>query len=304
MFVLGHLSDIHLAIPPRATDLFGKRGLGLINWHRSRKHVFSRSVLDAVTRDLKSVATDHVAVTGDLVNFSVRPEYVAARAWLESLGPPTAVTVIPGNHDSYVPAARNWPAQYWGDYMRGDDGAAGEFPFVRRRGPVALIALSTSLPTGLFMATGRLGERQLAAFAAALEQTAELFRVVLIHHPPVSPPARYLRRLIDGPDFRRVLAAKGADLVLHGHDHCLSVVWLEGPRGTIPAVGASSASIGAPHGDEDPAGYNLFQIDGTPGGFRCEMIAHQRDAGGGIREIDRRVLSPAPAAVVRIAAPG
>ncbi len=62
------------------------------------------------------------------------------------------------------------PAEYWGDYMCGDDGVQ-RFPFLRRRGDVALIALSTGLPTGPFMATGRLGARQLARLAELLEQT-------------------------------------------------------------------------------------------------------------------------------------
>jgi hypothetical protein len=50
--------------------------------------------------------------------------------------------------------------------MRGDDGAA--FPFCRRRGPLAIVGLTTSLPTGPFMATGRLGGEQLARLAEIL----------------------------------------------------------------------------------------------------------------------------------------
>ena len=71
--------------------------------------------------------------------------------------------MIPGNHDAYVRGGTRRPGRIWSDYMRGDDGAAGgTFPFVRRRGPVALIALSSALPTGAFMATGELGHEQLS----------------------------------------------------------------------------------------------------------------------------------------------
>ncbi|MGD0331622.1 MAG: metallophosphoesterase [Xanthobacteraceae bacterium] len=297
MFVLGHLSDLHLAAPPRPKELAGKRGLGFINWHRGRKFIHRREVVDALTRDLKASAPNHIAVTGDLINFSVPAEYVRARAWLDGLGPPSDVTVIPGNHDAYVPEAAQWPAKYWDEYMRGDDGAeSGTFPFLRRRGEVALIALSSAVPTGPFMATGSLGAQQLTRFAAALEETQNLFRVVLIHHPPKSPLRRYLRRLIDGAEFCRVLAANGAELVLHGHDHCHSLIWLDGPRRAIPVVGVPSASARAPHGGEHGAGYNLFRIDGAPGAWRCEMIARQRDADGNIRELKRHTLHPvAPA---------
>src|SRR6516164_5814987 len=152
MFMLAHLSDLHLAVPPRLADLAGKRGLGFINWHRGRKNIHKVEALDAVTADLKTFVVDHIAVTGDLVNLSLPDEYQLARRRLEALGPPSDVTVIPGNHDTYVPQALNGPSTFWSDYMRGDDGAEpGSFPFVRWRGGVALIALSSAVPTGPFL---------------------------------------------------------------------------------------------------------------------------------------------------------
>lgn len=291
MFILAHLSDLHIALRPRLLQLAGKRGLGYINWHRGRKYIHLRETLAAMTSDLKATAHDHIAVTGDLTNLSLPIEYAAARAWLETLGPPHDVTVIPGNHDAYVPAALGGPEKAWGDYMRGDDGApSGTFPFVRRRGGIALIALSSGLPTGPFMATGRLGDAQLSRFAQALEQTSRLFRVVLIHHPPESPPSRHLRRLTDGAEFRQVLAVHGADLVLHGHDHCRAIAWLDGPDKKIPAVGAPSASARTAHRHENAAGYNLFQIAAEDNAWRCEMLARERSPDGSVGEVGRQRL--------------
>jgi 3',5'-cyclic AMP phosphodiesterase CpdA len=291
MFVFAHLSDPHMALQPRLIELIGKRGLGFINWHRKRKHIHRRDILDAITRDLKAQGSDHIAVTGDLVNLSLPIEYERARAWLETIGGPNNITVIPGNHDVYVQKVARAPAQYWGDYMTGDDGLL-RFPFLRRRNGVALIALSSGVATGPFMATGRLGERQLARLAGMLDQTRDAFRIVLIHHPPLSPPRRHLRRLIDSPDLRSVLAGKGAELLLHGHDHRRALIWLEGPNKKIPSVGVPSASAHAPHGDEDGAGYHLFNIDGTVGNWRCDMIARQRGADGTINETERVSLYP------------
>jgi 3',5'-cyclic AMP phosphodiesterase CpdA len=160
---------------------------------------------------------------------------------------------------------------------------------------VALIALSTGLPTGPFMATGRLGARQLARLGELLDQTSGAFRVVLIHHPPLSPFRRYLRRLVDGTDLRGVLAAKGAELLLHGHDHVRSIVWLDGPHGKIPAIGVPSASALTRHGDEDEAGYNIFRIEGTAQNgtkktWHCEMISRQRNRDDTVSESGRRQL--------------
>ena len=290
MFALAHLSDLHLASQPGTSTLAGKRGLGFVNWQRKRKYIHRPDVLDAITHDLKAQALDHIAVTGDLVNLSLPAEYARAKRWLQTLGEPGDVTVVPGNHDTYVRSAEKSPAAFWGEYMRGDNGLE-RFPFIRWRGNVALIALSTGVPTAPFMATGRLGESQLADFADALDQTRGSFRVVLIHHPPVTPPRRYLRRLTDAASFRSVLAAKGAELLLHGHDHRRLFNWLQGPGGTkIPAIGVPSASARARHGDEDSAGYHIFHIDGAGVPWRCEMIARGRGVDGTIRECDRRTI--------------
>ena len=290
MFVLAHFSDWHLASRPRPAELVGKRGLGFINWQRKRKYIHRPDVLEAITGDLKTQAADHIAVTGDLVNLSLGDEYARARAWLATLGVASDVTVVPGNHDVYVRAVEQSPAAYWGDYMRGDDGL-DRFPFVRRRANVVLIGLSTGVPTGPFMATGRLGRRQLGRLADVLDETRGSFRIVLIHHPPRSPLKRYLRRLTDAVELRRVLAERGAELLLHGHDHRRALVWLDGPGGTkIPAVGVPSASAATPHDGEDGAGYHIFRVEGDSGTWRCEMIARQRADDGTVRELSRQHL--------------
>ena len=69
---------------------------------------------------------------------------------------------------------------------------------------------------------------------------------MLIHHPPKSSPGRRFRRLVDARDFRAVLAEHGADLVLHGHNHVHSLIWLDGPKaahsGFRRAVGIIAAA--------------------------------------------------------------
>jgi 3',5'-cyclic AMP phosphodiesterase CpdA len=274
-FVLAHLSDPHLGpLPqPRLQELASKRATGYINWRRKRGLIHRSEVLARIVGDLKMQSPDHIAVTGDLVNISLAGEYAPARAWLAALGPPQDVTLVPGNHDAYVRGAARQPEVHWGDYMRGDDAAANHgFPFVRRRGPLALIGLSSAVPTAPFMATGHLGAEQLQRLGPLLDRARDegLFRVVMIHHPLVSK-SRF-KRLTDAATFCDLLGQHGAELVIHGHDHAHSVVWLDSGRGRIPAVGVPSASE-APPGEHDPAGYNLYKIDGQPGRWRCELVA-------------------------------
>ena len=116
MFVLAHLSDPHLApLPtPHPLELAGKRLSGFINWQYNRRHFHLVGVLDRIVADLKAQSPDHIAVTGDLINLSLAGEYAPARAWLERLGQPQQVTVVPGNHDTYVRSKAQHPQLKFG----------------------------------------------------------------------------------------------------------------------------------------------------------------------------------------------
>jgi 3',5'-cyclic AMP phosphodiesterase CpdA len=292
MFTLAHLSDPHLApLPaPRWSELIGKRVTGYINWQKKRRFIHDAATLAAIVADIKAQAPDHLAVTGDIANIALAAEFSQGRDWLEGLGSARDVTFVPGNHDIYVKEAVVFAARQWGAYMSDDEGLGG-FPFVRRRGNVALIGLSTGVPTAPFLATGWLGAKQLAELAATLNKlsTENVFRIVLIHHPPTTEAAQH-KRLLDAHVLKRVIASHGADLLLHGHDHRHMVNWLEGPNGTrVPAVGVPSASA-APGRDKDDAAYNLYRIDGTRGAWRCEVITRRLASSGDITQQKRFTL--------------
>jgi 3',5'-cyclic AMP phosphodiesterase CpdA len=291
MFTLAHLSDPHLAPLPAArwSELINKRITGYINWQRRRRFIHDAAVLDTIVADVKSQAADHIAVTGDITNIALEEEFVRGRNWLQDLGSQHDVSFVPGNHDAYVRQAVRY-APLWAPYMSGDDGAVG-FPYLRRRGPLALIGLSTAVATAPFMATGRLGQAQLARLGETLAMLAEekTFRIVLIHHPPVSR-AKQHKRLTDAADLLRVLAAHGAELVLHGHDHVHMINWLNGPDGArVPAVGVPSASA-APGTSKDAAAYNLYAIDGAPGAWSCDMIARGIGPDGTVTQLGQLKL--------------
>ena len=289
MLTLAHLSDPHLApLPqPRWSELAGKRMTGYINWQRKRRFVHDAAVLSAIAADVRAQTPDHIAVTGDIANIALPAEFLRAREWLESLGSSRDVTFVPGNHDIYVREAGALADRQLSAYMCDDDGESG-FPFVRRRGDIALIGLSTGVPTAPFLATGWLGTRQLAEFAAILNNLKDenFFRIILIHHPPMTDAARH-KRLMDSSILKRIIAAHGVDLLLHGHDHLRMINWLHGPNGTrIPAVGVPSASS-APGRGQDVAGYNLYRIDGVRGDWRCEMTSRGLGSAGEIVQQDK-----------------
>src|SRR4029077_19337114 len=100
---------------------------------------------------------------------------------------------------------------------------------------------------------------------------------------------QHFKRLVDAGPLRRIIAAHGAELVLHGHHHVHLLTWLDGPHGRVPAVGVPSASAAVdPHGDA--AAYNLYAIERDGNGWRCEAVAATA-AARALREPGRRSLS-------------
>jgi 3',5'-cyclic AMP phosphodiesterase CpdA len=299
---IAHLTDVHLGpiagFTPRYWNL--KRALGYANWRRSRRSAYARAVLDRIVADLAAQAPDHIAVTGDLTNIGLPQEHINALAWLESLGSPERVSVIPGNHDIYSRQGADPGTGRWAAYMTSDaHGAAhadhGEtFPFVRMLGPVAIIGVNSAVPTPPLLAFGRVGSVQVARIAAILERLgrASIFRLMLIHHPPLSGQARRYRELEDASALQAVLARHGAELVLHGHNHHNMLAWcFTSAGGKVPVVGTPSAALGRPHKREPLARYNLYRIAGPP--WAIELTGRGlAQPGGPIIELERRLLSP------------
>jgi 3',5'-cyclic AMP phosphodiesterase CpdA len=297
MAVLAHISDVHLGpLPPvRWRQLASKRAFGYVNWHRNRAGIFDDSVLAAITDDIHANAPDHIAVTGDLVNIGLAEEYEAALDWLHTLGDPHDVTVVPGNHDAYVRSAIEHYSRAWLPFAVGDDPHPSMvFPFLRRRGPLALIGVSTAVATLPLMATGKIEEEQAQKLGQLLAATGRegLARVILIHHPPVSGKSSWFRRLVGADLVHHAIGRFGAELVLHGHDHVASVGYLNGPDGRpVPVVGAASPSI-VPSGHHPGGGYNLIRVEGEPGSWAIGMVERGfRD--GAIRTIAAHRLDSA-----------
>ncbi|ATQ66607.1 MULTISPECIES: metallophosphoesterase family protein [Methylosinus] len=261
-FVLAHLSDAHIGpIPqPSLRELAGKRMTGYANWLSKRAQFHDMDVLARIVADIAAQQPDHVVMTGDIVNIGLDAEIEAARDWLMTLGGPEQVSFTPGNHDAYVRAAVARVAETFAPWTSSEAGAG--FPYLRRRGGIALIGLDSAVPTAPFVASGRLGSAQLGRLGALLEQTREegLARVVLLHHPPHQGGAKPLRGLDDAGAFEATIARHGAELVLHGHNHAISVHRLPGRDGSTPVVGTASASA-KPGAHYRAAAYNLYSIE-------------------------------------------
>jgi 3',5'-cyclic AMP phosphodiesterase CpdA len=285
-FRLAHLTDIHLGPLPqfRKRDLVSKRITGYINWRRKRAKAMGNAALAAIVDDIHAQAPDHIAVSGDLMNLSLAGELAAGRLWMEALGEPADVSFVPGNHDAYVFGALGKTVSALRAFCSGDNDTPvkPDFPYMRVRGPLALIGVNSARATPAFVSAGHVSERQMAALEVMLIEAGRSghCRVVVLHHPPVRGAATPAQRLYGIRRFQQAIERAGAELVLHGHTHTPSLYRIKGPDGRlVPVVGAAAAGQ-MPGGHRPPANWNAFSICKTEQGWSITLVRRHVSGSG------------------------
>jgi len=282
-FRIAHISDIHLPpLPPvKASEMTSKRIVGYNSWMFRRKAIHDLKIAGEIVRDIKAAHSDHVMVTGDLVNIALPREFINGESWLRNLGKPDWVSFVPGNHDAYVRVPWDRGMGHLGDYMTGDLTVPGAvttpdiampFPYVRQRRNIALIGVSTAIPTRAGRATGVLGEAQIDALANILKnlRARGFYRILMIHHPPLPGLAKRRKALTDAQSLKEVLEDHGCDLVVHGHNHITMRNTLASRHGPVHILGMPSATSNGARNTE-PAAWNEYHIRRTSGRWHCTV---------------------------------
>lgn len=290
MTLVAHLSDLHVTEPRWAApgEITPKRVLGALAWWLYRRREHRPEILEALIRDLEETAPDRIVITGDITNQGLAAELREGRQWLERLGGPERVFLVPGNHDVYVPGSPAALAEAWAPFLAPVADAAE--PRVQVLGDLALVGVSSAVATPALFATGRVGRHARLRLERCLRGLAgrDLARIVLIHHPPWAGGIAPRRALEDALQLRQVLARAGAELVLHGHVHRTVFRETPGPDGPIPVVGVPSSSALGRRGQERRARYHLLRRV-TGGGFECRARVLAADgrhfADGGRRQL-------------------
>jgi 3',5'-cyclic AMP phosphodiesterase CpdA len=155
---------------------------------------------------------------------------------------------------------------------------------------VALVGLNSGVPKPPLLATGTLGDAQIAAAEKLLADLGRegLCRVVMIHHPPLTTESRF-KRLTDAAAFQAMIRRVGCEIVLHGHNHRSEVARIAGPQGAIPVVGVTSASA-APESKYGRARYHLIAIERETAGWRISLDIRALKADGTGCEPDGRIV--------------
>ena len=274
-----HLSDVHV------TADYGRHSLLRLGWRRwialgeltlgGRARAFARApeTISRILDEARTLAVDHVILSGDLTAYALPVEFEGARAAMgEWANEPQRCTVIPGNHDRYTPGAHRTHRfeQSFGNLLASDlPGVAVEdgFPFVRLLGEhdAVIGLLSARVPYFPGLSYGFVGRRQRDALAALVRRPELEGRAVLVvvHHAPfgaLGKPDRLLHGLVDAPALLALLPGDRF-AVLHGHIH---------QRFHFPATEDRPHIFGA--GSSTEAGHEGYWIIETAGGriTRCE----------------------------------
>lgn len=260
---IAHFSDIHMCGIEKISiaQLLSKRLYGYFYWKFSRGKRYDYNILEILINDLKNEHLDHVVITGDLVHLGLPAEFISVKRFLRRIDGTDKITLVPGNHDFYVPAGKKYYEKRWKAYISTHDIIHKKgviFPFVRFFNNIALVGVNSALPTPPFFAYGFLGRSQLEDLKDLLAKIPDkYFTVLLIHHPPVKSVATCNNSLVDMKGMTEIIKSGKIKLILHGHTHYFNISRVTSKIGEIPVIGvppAVSIEIGK------LSGYNIYYI--------------------------------------------
>ncbi|MEO0410885.1 MAG: metallophosphoesterase [Pseudomonadota bacterium] len=292
-----HFTDLHLPIrsKPKVRALLNKRILGYQSWLRKRHKRHQQWTLDHLVADARTQAVDAALISGDITNIALPDEFSDAADWMAQAMRDLPAVMVPGNHDSYVDVPWSEGMGRLAPYMLGSpslDSAssaepqlrkdADDFPFMSALGleqGICCICANSAPPTAPGLASGRLGDRQIALMASMLEDAARCghYRLIMLHHPVTDGVVSWRKGLGDAADFQAMIARVGADLIIHGHTHFPVHGALPGPDGPVTVIGGGSASHTAGHGRYTPARYNIIDIDRVDAGWSTQITIRELD---------------------------
>jgi len=272
-----HLTDPHLSSLDSQSfwGLRGKRRSGYLSWRRNRRREHLPEILDQLTREIANYEPDQILLTGDLVHIGLESEIIEAAKWLQRLGPPEKVMLVPGNHDNYARDSLSGMYRHWGDYLppRSPDNGdyTSGYPLVRESEGVSLVGVTTACVTRVFSAAGELGRAQRQRLARIMENKAgrDEFTCLLIHHPPFPGMTGSRKALRDSEQLLKLSGQNPPALILYGHIHLNRETVHNGVHSFCTAS-ASSAN---------DASFRIIDLQKEDRGWLCRVRLLKREHG-------------------------
>jgi 3',5'-cyclic AMP phosphodiesterase CpdA len=201
---------------------------------------FQPDLLDRAIEEINELRPDVTVVSGDLTTDGYRPEYEAARTYLDRIDCAHMI-VVPGNHDS-----RNV------GYVHFEEIFGSRTRTLHKNG-VSIVAVDSSEPD---LDHGQIGRNRYRYIEEGFAPEADL-RVFVLHHHllPVPGTGRERNVVYDAGDLLEVLLRSNVNLVLCGHKHVPYAWKLE----NMFVVSAGTVSSLRLRGHTRPC-YNVIEI--------------------------------------------
>jgi len=258
-----HITDLHYQVPPRLTELRGKRLLGSVNLYLLGRHSkFSREAQDAAVARTLIESPDVVVFTGDLTAQALDSEFSEARRALDPILSRFPTVMIPGNHDTYVrestPGLRM--RELFGTWM------GPSSPSLHHFGDVAFLGVETCRMHPL--SSGLTPEGELDAASRHLKTVGHAFVFLCIHYPlrdrrgdPYGPRTRALSNAAEVEAF--VEAHPQIDAVLHGHEHHGFETQLRFGARSVRIINPGASGYAYLPERNRTAHMNVYEVNGT-----------------------------------------
>lgn len=205
-------------------------------WNRFSAVQAATIVADALVQDIRNLDPDHIVVTGDLTSLALPGEFETAHKILAPLFQPGRATLLPGNHDLYVPSVvrdrlyEKWFSEWTNSDLKADNDLLNgcndyPFPLVRFLGDdVVLLCLRDARPTSLYDSSGKVPREQVEALERILssELVADRIKILGLHYGLVGRDGRsdgFFHRLRNADAIRDLAEKYDISLVIHGHIH-------------------------------------------------------------------------------------
>lgn len=289
-FTIAHISDIHLpleSIQFPKLSLINKRFLSYLSW-KKRRFSLQKKVLDIIIKDIAKKSPDLLLISGDLTNLALPEEFRQAAEWLHHL-PFENINLIPGNHDALIATSWHDSHALWSPWSQAYN--FKDYPIITRYDSVAIIGVNTAFPTLPFFANGQVGKNQLERIKNALHQLKKekLFRILVLHHPPVSNIVSERKALKDRNELQKILCEEGVEMILFGHAHC--TITQKFLNTNIPMLGIASASSNS-HRPNHQAAWRQIVIERYNDHFHAFSTVHFLNKNGDFSQTHSFYINP------------
>ena len=263
---IAHITDIHVTVPPKISQLFGKRLLGTLNLYVfGRNSHFSQKTYDALDKALDEQKPDVLVVTGDLTSQATPQEFDAALdLWTPIFNRQTTV-VMPGNHDLYTRDSEknDWMQDRFATWM-----GEGPWPRVHRVNDfLSIVAVQVCRPD--ILSSGKIKAADLKRLNEILEEEASQNRKALIaaHYPlrgrDGEPHGPRSRAIVNKEALEEVLTKHSDSITafVHGHEHHGYRTEIPGSNGRhIPSFDPGSSGYAWLPNQNRTAHFNVYNV--------------------------------------------